>query len=183
MTRDWHLRTHNQELFENGIDWGHFHYVHGFTVPESKTVSFDDHLLNWTVSTHSSEDNDEPYVIRNTVVGLGFGLLRNRENTLMLFSGTPVDKETVHVRMSVNCSDDLTAPSNRQALQKYAAWQAESLAQDFHIWKEIHRPEPVLCDGDGPITKYRRWARQFMPLHLRNCDARNDPPASNMPND
>ena len=36
--------------------------------------------------------------------------------------------------------------------------------QDFDIWtnKRYVHP-PALAEGDGPVGKYRRWARQFYP--------------------
>lgn len=34
--------------------------------------------------------------------------------------------------------------------------------EDRPIWEnKIYRPSPVLCEGDGPIVHYRRWAQQF----------------------
>ena len=33
---------------------------------------------------------------------------------------------------------------------------------DLRIWEhKVYRDPPVLCDGDGPIGKMRRWYRQF----------------------
>ena len=35
-------------------------------------------------------------------------------------------------------------------------------AQDIAIWEnKIYRERPFLCDGDGPIAPFRRWAKQF----------------------
>jgi hypothetical protein len=40
--------------------------------------------------------------------------------------------------------------------------QARAIEQDFAIWEnKIYRPNPVLCDGDGPVRAYRKWAGQF----------------------
>jgi 3-ketosteroid 9alpha-monooxygenase subunit A len=37
-----------------------------------------------------------------------------------------------------------------------------AFGSDVVIWRDkIYRPEPILCDGDGPITKLRRWYDQF----------------------
>ena len=34
--------------------------------------------------------------------------------------------------------------------------------QDIPIWNhKIYREQPILCDGDGPITQYRKWFSQF----------------------
>ena len=39
---------------------------------------------------------------------------------------------------------------------------ARQVEQDIPIWEhKICRPTPILCDGDGPIAKYRRWFSQF----------------------
>ncbi len=34
--------------------------------------------------------------------------------------------------------------------------------QDIPIWEnKIHLWQPLLCEGDGPIAPYRRWADHF----------------------
>ena len=34
--------------------------------------------------------------------------------------------------------------------------------EDIAIWESnIYQPSPQLCDGDGPVGKYRNWAKQF----------------------
>ena len=36
------------------------------------------------------------------------------------------------------------------------------LDQDVPIWEnKSYWDRPLLCDGDGPIGKFRRWCRQF----------------------
>ena len=36
--------------------------------------------------------------------------------------------------------------------------------KDFPIWEnKVYRERPLLCDGDGPIQAFRRWAAQFYP--------------------
>ena len=38
----------------------------------------------------------------------------------------------------------------------------KQMNEDVPIWEnKIFRPQPVLCDGDGPIAEYRRWCSQF----------------------
>lgn len=41
-----------------------------------------------------------------------------------------------------------------------------AFGQDVEIWKDkVYRENPILCDGDGPINKLRRWYEQFyLPL-------------------
>ena len=35
---------------------------------------------------------------------------------------------------------------------------------DFIVWNNKRfRPNPLLCDGDGPILQFRKWFTQFYP--------------------
>ena len=39
---------------------------------------------------------------------------------------------------------------------------ARRFEDDLRIWEQkIYVDPPMLCDGDGPIGKLRRWYRQF----------------------
>ena len=50
------------------------------------------------------------------------------------------------------------------------------LGQDIPIWEnKVMKMRPVLCDGDGPVGIFRRWAKQFYvtaPRHRCRRDAR-----------
>ena len=54
----------------------------------------------------------------------------------------------------------------------YAAFVAEVNRQfdrDIPIWEnKVMRPRPVLCDGDGPIGVYRKWAEKHYPAAPRS---------------
>jgi hypothetical protein len=42
---------------------------------------------------------------------------------------------------------------------------------DVPIWStKLHVDPPRLAEGDGPIGRYRRWARQFYPELARSAD-------------
>jgi 3-ketosteroid 9alpha-monooxygenase subunit A len=37
-----------------------------------------------------------------------------------------------------------------------------SFGQDIEVWKtKRYRADPILCDGDGPIHKLRKWYNRF----------------------
>jgi 3-ketosteroid 9alpha-monooxygenase subunit A len=55
----------------------------------------------------------------------------------------------------------------RSLVNRIVSWQVfktfvHDLQQDFEIWehKRYIQP-PALAAGDGPVGKYRTWARQF----------------------
>ena len=38
-----------------------------------------------------------------------------------------------------------------------------AFAQDVAIWEnKIYIPDPLVCDGDGPLHKLRKWYGQFL---------------------
>ena len=80
----------------------------------------------------------------------------------MLFGHTPVDANSLDLRMAVM----LKIVGNRDKTQGFMAKYLDNLKQgfedDIRIWEnKIYRDPPVLCDGDGPIGKLRKWYRQF----------------------
>lgn len=39
---------------------------------------------------------------------------------------------------------------------------ANDVSQDFKIWEnKVYVSQPALAKGDGPIGRYRQWAKQF----------------------
>ena len=46
----------------------------------------------------------------------------------------------------------------------FSAEIARQLEQDKPIWEsKIYLERPVICDGDGPIARYRKWCEGFYP--------------------
>jgi hypothetical protein len=42
------------------------------------------------------------------------------------------------------------------------AYMSQGVFEDVPIWEEkVYQANPVLCDGDGPITRNRKWFEQF----------------------
>ena len=43
---------------------------------------------------------------------------------------------------------------------------------DFIVWNNKRfRPNPLLCDGDGPILQFRKWFKQFYPEAPASAEA------------
>ena len=79
---------------------------------------------------------------------------------------TPIDLDTVEVQFSmltaVATPDDPSGEKSRRSAQGTLL----AFEQDIPIWEhKMYRPVPLLCDGDGPIGRFRVWARQFYPLY------------------
>jgi 3-ketosteroid 9alpha-monooxygenase subunit A len=57
-----------------------------------------------------------------------------------------------------------SADKTRLFAEKYAENLKLGFHQDIAIWEnKLFREVPVLCDGDGPIMKLRKWYAQFYP--------------------
>ena len=52
--------------------------------------------------------------------------------------------------------------ANALLLRKAISEGKKTIGQGVPIWEnKLYRERPGLCDGDGPIMQYRRWASQF----------------------
>lgn len=75
---------------------------------------------------------------------------------------TPVNSEEVDLCSAVIVSglDGEAVPE--EFAEQYAIGAHAAFGQDVEIWKDkVYRADPILCDGDGPINKLRRWYEQF----------------------
>jgi nitrite reductase/ring-hydroxylating ferredoxin subunit len=161
----WKIRSHNQEMGENAVDSAHFKYVHGTPEQPMTRAEVDGHIfrakspVNYTTPQGTVEGG-----IESTNYGFGFGVVRftGIVETMLVSSVTPIDGEYMDVRFSFSVkklgSDSATAGVGRA----FIAEIERQLGQDIPIWEnKVMKSRPVLCDGDGPIGVYRRWAKQF----------------------
>ena len=48
--------------------------------------------------------------------------------------------------------------------QAFVAEVTRQLEQDIPVWEnKKYISPPMLCDGDGPVGKFRKWSKQFYP--------------------
>lgn len=170
--RQWKVRTHVQEIIENGLDTGHFGPIHRAAVPTTCEVSITEQglmraVLRSALDLLGTNEPDKllPSVSEVTAYGLGITLSANQAGPMELnifVSHTPLDEEFVDMRVRVQVrrlpSEEMTASLELQSLQGVS----ENVERDIRIWEnKVYRNPPVLCEGDGPIGVARRWARQF----------------------
>ncbi len=163
--RRYQLRTHCQEMGENLVDAAHFRYVHGtLTVAEG---SFEEdgprlHVLNRARMGTPRGEVDGTIDVH--MWGPGFATVRfgGIVDTLLVESTTPIDGETVDVFFSFSVKRTGDADATRGVGRALIADIDKQIREDRPIWEnKVYHARPVLCDGDGPIPKWRRWYRQF----------------------
>ena len=165
----WTIRTHPQDILENGIDFPHSLPVHGFDAPRNPVSAFEGPLYRWGAETGKEiellDRRRESFSFHVDTWGLGVSHVRYRGLFSVVFQigHTPVDEWTTRLTFSVLTRErDRRDPEIASALRRYEADNVRTLEQDFPIWEnKCYRERPLLCEGDGPIQEFRRWARQF----------------------
>jgi nitrite reductase/ring-hydroxylating ferredoxin subunit len=186
--KTWTLKAHPQETTENSVDLGHLTVVHGYKQVEMLSeLKVDGPYLNAKYAmSRSAGFIGKAALIRAEfevhVWGLGYSWVNvhipeNGIHTRHFVQVTPVDEETstltVALVMEEHTEPHRIHPALRM-LPKLAVNQIVARAafagfcgdvmQDFDVWQNkryVH--PPVLATGDGPVIRYRRWARQFYP--------------------
>jgi hypothetical protein len=83
-------------------------------------------------------------------------------STAAVFAFTPIDEETLDVRFTTFVPESTPEDPTGEMCRQSAAITEVIFEQDCPIWEnKIHRTKPLVGVNDGPIGKYRRWARQF----------------------
>jgi nitrite reductase/ring-hydroxylating ferredoxin subunit len=167
---EWTVRTHPQEMVENGLDWHHFPTVHRMESPRSPRYRFEGPSYRWGLGGakgYTLQDLTEDFDLGGENWGLGYSVTRQagRFRTCVVTGMTPIDRRTTRMKLGVIARRDAADGEEiAAALQTYMEEHAVVATQDFEIWEhKLYRPDPLLCEEDGPIAEYRRWVRQFYP--------------------
>jgi nitrite reductase/ring-hydroxylating ferredoxin subunit len=184
ITQDWAFRGHPQETTENSVDIGHFTEIHGYTgVGMLKELRAEGPYLTTRYKMTRAEGlfgRPVSTEFEIHVHGLGYSLVEVHVLGYEIFSrlfvlSTPTDGENIHLRIALSLLEDthpgkihpLLGLAPRGFLNKIIAREtlkgfAHDVQQDFVIWQNKRYVQPpILAEGDGPVGKYRQWARQF----------------------
>ncbi len=162
---EWIIKTHPQEMGENAADPAHFHYVHRvaeFPVWESVQDGHKTHGIQRADMRTPRGVVKGKISTNNAGPGQAWTRFEGIAETFLLSQITPIDEETVHVRFAFSqpLKDGKKPEGGVEAA--IIADICKQLREDKPIWEnKIYRPLPVLCDGDGPIAKFRKWYSQF----------------------
>jgi 3-ketosteroid 9alpha-monooxygenase subunit A len=163
--RRWKVHSRWLDMNENAVDRAHFQFVHGTKSMPEGTVTLEGHVLRCENPVQLGTPRG---VVDGSIDTTDFGPglqtvhLTGIVETLMVNTSTPIDEETSDTSFAytVNTSGDAEAARNVGAaiirdLEK-------QMAEDIPIWEhKKYFAKPLLCDGDGKFSVYRRWMRQF----------------------
>ncbi|MBA6414202.1 aromatic ring-hydroxylating dioxygenase subunit alpha [Parahaliea sp. F7430] len=173
-TYDWEINTIIQETGENAADLAHFITVHGSPAMPEGDVSMDGprrvtefdskaHVIDEQGNVDLSGDNHESIHLVSEGIGPGFTMQRFSRmfDVVLMGTITPIDDQRVHLRFNFTVPRE---QSEGNAMMATGTVQeiVRQVEQDIPIWEhKVYLPDPALCDGDGPIAKYRKWFQQF----------------------
>lgn len=169
------IRTRWREIVENGVDRAHFWALHQYPAPPELDFQTDGPRF-----TMRSRVPWRRFGVQRTVTldleahGAGFSIVRGHGEAPFLVLGCPMplDEYTVVHRQTVVVSKKMP-PVLRDLLARFVGWSAmREFRRDVPVWQnKVVLARPVLCDGDGPIVRFRSWARQFEPSGPREAAA------------
>jgi 3-ketosteroid 9alpha-monooxygenase subunit A len=163
--RRWRIRSHNQEMAENAVDCAHFFYVHGTAEMPTARAEVRGPVLHVLSQTKMTTPMGKVGgSVESISHGFGFATTRFRGivETLLVASVTPIDDEYVDTRFSFTIKKLPHKDVTKTVGKAFIAEIERQLNQDIPIWEnKIYVNPPLLCDGDGPIGLFRKWARQF----------------------
>jgi phenylpropionate dioxygenase-like ring-hydroxylating dioxygenase large terminal subunit len=167
--KSWPIGSAIQELAENGVDYPHLKFLHGASqVPsgEYRTDGPDAYI-----------DIGNGYTVGHQQ-GPGLAIFRFQSNGIvstMISYTTPITREKSMMNMSFTHKrypEGSAEAKTAEHLVKHMIGEADGEESagfesvDMIIWNnKLYRQKPILCDGDGPILRYRQWFRQFYVDH------------------
>ncbi len=173
----WVIRIHPQDLGENGVDSAHFPFLHSQQTARMRTEAVE---IDGTTFVHRTFQYYNVFGIARLMVAevsgpldvtlYGLGCVVNRTvvdaklklHYTFAFYFTPVDEEHTEVNNMLAMRKMSMPFANSILLRKAIKEGKTTIDQDLPIWEnKIYRDRPGLCEGDGPIMQYRRWASQF----------------------
>jgi hypothetical protein len=163
--RQWRIHTHSHEMGENQVDRAHFRFVHGtLEVPECEGAPDGPVFRGFQKSKMQTPRG--PVEGRIDIAAFGYGVSFVRfsgiVDTLLVACVTPLDEGLVEANFAFSVKRLGNADATRGVGKALIADIEKQMREDTPVWEnKIYRPTPMLCDGDGPISAYRRWARQF----------------------
>lgn len=170
--RVWAFASNPQEIAENGVDLAHFRYVHKMDgVPEGKTV-YAEHIRRSSAEGERvvTLPDGEKRTVRSAVetvqngAGQKFTRLTGATTLSMMVLATPVEADQVELRFCFTWPETPEgSPEHKIAMMAVENTCGQTGVEgDIPIWNhKIHRARPLLCDGDGPILRFRRYFQQF----------------------
>jgi phenylpropionate dioxygenase-like ring-hydroxylating dioxygenase large terminal subunit len=162
---EWRVFGSLQNMAENAVDVAHFRYVHGTaTFPTSEMIWDGARRTSIIEAGLDTPNGRAPIRIEARQFGPGQSSTRfsGIAETLLVAAVTPVEKDEVRVRFCFTQPKEQKNALASMLAQGFIHEVCRQLDQDKIIWdRQRYMDRPVICDGDGPILRFRKWYSQF----------------------
>jgi nitrite reductase/ring-hydroxylating ferredoxin subunit len=169
---EWRSAINVQEEAENAVDTAHFQFIHGSPAVPEGFGEYEGHIRRTGsdgVNTFVLPDGTSKTVataVRTFANGAGqkITMLKGLTTVWLMVLVTPIEEDDSEIRFAFTHPKaepgSIEAAAFANACDRIAG--ETGVIADLPIWDhKIHRPRPILCDGDGPILHYRKWFEQF----------------------
>jgi NAD(P)-dependent dehydrogenase (short-subunit alcohol dehydrogenase family) len=141
-----------------GMGWKHsLDLINDFLAIDNSIVS----ARKW-LSEHVDAFPDGYSFSKSCMIVYTMSMAKQLAETLLFGNLVPVDEELVEINFTFFqplVNGEAPKGGVQDAIIKGLIRQLE---EDKIIWeKKVHRDAPALCDGDGPIARFRRYYSQF----------------------
>lgn len=163
--------VHPQLIQENTCDSMHFRYTHG--APMDPTfLGFETDGPAWrsSIGFTSPKTGEIALTVHNILAGVGVSLAvfdGNRSHYRLILTGTPIDDDRTHIRVSYFQRRLPQSPGRMTADQlAFARQTIETFEQDARIWRtQVFVQKPVFARQDiEGYTALRKYCQQFYEL-------------------
>lgn len=162
---EWYVWGSIQNMAENGVDAAHFKYIHG-------TATFPDYTMSWDGARRQAYMDAKMGTPKGDVDGrISYGSIGPGQSwtrftgiseTLLVACITPVEKDKVHVRFCFTQPRAQAEGAGAGVARALIRDICKQLDQDKVVWdRQRYIPDPVICEGDGPIPMFRKYYAQF----------------------
>ncbi|HSB97042.1 MAG TPA: hypothetical protein VLC91_11370, partial [Spongiibacteraceae bacterium] len=197
------VKAHGREIIENIVDIGHFPSVHGgealqfdnrftpYSVSQESRIRSDlnasmiqpsDLAVDLNTLRHQQLDPDArqwgmatyhgPSIMYYYTTSEG-GPIAYRSWWVNFH--TPINDDEVELTSAIILASLDERPLPQAFVDMYPLAAIAAFGQDVEVWKtKLYRADPILCDGDGPIHKLRKWYNRF---YLPRSEERWDEPS------
>jgi len=162
---EYSVECHIQDMAENAVDAAHFQYVHGVVSYPEFEVSYDQQKR---ISVQQANMETPRGTVEGKITAYSNGPGDNATkfegicDTLLLGSTTPIENELCIVRFSF-LQKKINGETPKGGVgAAIIADIDKQVKEDIPIWEnKKFALQPVLCDMDGPIAKFRKQYATF----------------------
>lgn len=200
------IKSHGREIIENIVDVGHFPSVHGghalqfdniftaYSVSQEARIKTDlsapmiqprnlDFDMNEFRSQQVGIEEGDQWGIATYHGPSVMYFYTTSENETVAYKSwwlnfyTPINDEEVELTSGIIVTSLNDQPLPDEFNELYPTMASAAFGSDVEVWEtKKYLANPILCDGDGPINKLRKWYNRFyLP---RSEEAWDEPPTT-----